>query len=115
MISSWRGRGGQLRLRQTSGVAISPTDPEATARAMEQAFWVTSQTFAYGPVELGQPPVPREGPTSIVPSLRTPVPEVRVTPVRGVPGYPDGTVFDITFTGSAGKKDHQPIIVSRVR
>jgi hypothetical protein len=97
-----------------SNIAISPTDPRQTAQVIEQAFWLTSQSFSYGPVELGQPPVPREGPTSLVPSMRTPVPEVKVTPVLGVPGYPDGTVFDITFTGSAGKKDHPPIIVSRV-
>lgn len=97
-----------------SNIPISPTDPFATARAMEQAFWTTSQSFAYGPVELGMPPVPREGPTNLIPTMRTPVPEVRVTPVFGVPGYPDGTVFDITFTGSSGKKDHPTIIVSRV-
>ncbi|MCS7239389.1 MAG: hypothetical protein NZ899_14150, partial [Thermoguttaceae bacterium] len=97
-----------------SNIAISPTNPVDTARAIEQAFWTTSQSFSYGPIELGQPPVPREGPTSLVPTLRTSVPEVKVTPVLGVPGYPDGTVFDITFTGSAGKKDHPTILVSRI-
>ncbi len=97
-----------------SNIPISPTDPALTAQIMEQSFWVTSQSFSYGPIELGMPPVPREGPTSLIPSMRTPVPEVKVTPVLGVPGYPDGTVFDITFTGTSGKKDHPTILVSRV-
>jgi len=100
-----------------SNIAISPTDPARTAIAIEQAFWVTSTSLPIGPTELGQPPQPpsgSEGPVSVVPTMRVAVPTVSVTPVYNVPGRPDGTVFDITFTGASGKKDHPLLVVSEV-
>ena len=102
-------------------VYVSPTDPNLTARSIEENFRQTMTGFDIGPIEF-EPPSripPFQGPYSQPQTIRQGVPNVSVQPVT----LPDGTVsltqFDITFDGkisgstegNAGKKDHPELVV----
>ncbi|NUQ63355.1 MAG: hypothetical protein HUU20_12830, partial [Pirellulales bacterium] len=100
--------------RTVSNIPISPTNPQSTASAIETFFAQNATNIPIGPINY--PPADRaggaQGPRATPEILRTPIPRVTVIPVLGVPGFADGTVFDIHFTGPDGKKDHPELIVS---
>ncbi len=65
------------------GIPVSPTNPQSTATAIASYF----------PYDNDQP-------------------MVSVTPVLGLPGYKDGTVFDVRFIGAWGKQDVPPLVIT---
>ncbi|MGQ9575477.1 MAG: hypothetical protein ACUVUC_09175 [Thermoguttaceae bacterium] len=67
---------------EVPNIPVSPTDPTATALAMEEYF-----RFYLAPT-------------------------ISVVPVLGLPGHEDGTVFDVTFTGAWSKKDLPELVIT---
>ncbi len=98
-----------------SNIPISPTNPKQTATAIQSYFAATtSDDIPIGPIDY--PPnnlsPGAHGPRSAPENFRSALPNVTVIPVVGIPGVVDGTVFDVHFTGEAGKKDHPELVVS---
>ena len=111
-----------------SNIPISPNNPQATAQAIQaffsqQTYTSTGEPYGrmpYGPIEF--PPPDRltsttiEGPRWYPASMQVAsMPEIQVRPVLDVPGVVNGTVFDITYTGLSGKKDHPELKISAVQ
>lgn len=93
-----------------SDILVSATSPWLTALAIEDAFKAaTTTTLQTAPIEV-QAPVDYSranypAPYYTTVNVRVPNPGVTVVPVLGLPGYQDGTVFDVTFAGQYGKQD----------
>ena len=106
-------------------IPISPTDPAHTATLIKGAFQQTIRDYLPPPwvcpaaTEIANwvgsgfsdGVLPEGTPTEI----RRGVAEVVVTPVFGIPGHADGTVFDVTFVGNSGKKDQPEMAVPAVQ
>ncbi|HYW81123.1 MAG TPA: hypothetical protein VE890_16190, partial [Thermoguttaceae bacterium] len=96
-------------------IPVSPDNPAATALGIEQAFSQTARNVPIGPIDFPPPNrVPdtsdhdlTQGPYLAPQVMRTALPEVSVR-------ARSATEFDITFVGDAGKKDHQPMVISMV-
>jgi hypothetical protein len=93
-----------------SNVPISPTDPQLTAQALEQAFNTRLQAYALGPIDFPPPnrvPSATEGPYTDPLVVAASIPQISVTAVNA-------TTFDIRFIGDSGKQDHPELIIAAV-
>ncbi|NMC19448.1 MAG: hypothetical protein GYA33_03415 [Thermogutta sp.] len=92
-----------------ANIPVSPSNPQATATAIEQAFNSRVQSFPLGPIDFPPPDrVPSaEGPYSEPITAVTARPRISVTAVSA-------TEFDVRFVGDSGKEDHPELIIAAV-
>ncbi|MHC4400564.1 MAG: trypsin-like serine protease, partial [Planctomycetota bacterium] len=94
-----------------ANIPVSPDDPALTAQAIEQALLGTSVDLYMGPIRF---PPPERLPT--MQSFGTDVPREEPDVMRDTDAHVmvepvSLTVFDLTFTGIAGKKDHPELVL----
>lgn len=93
-----------------SNIPVSPTNPQLTAQALEQAFNTRLKAYAMGPIDFPPPdrvPSSMEGPYTDPITVAAAVPQVQVTAVNA-------TTFDIRFVGDSSKLDHPEFIIASV-
>lgn len=86
-------------------IAVSSADPWQTAAQIEKGFVQTTQGYEIAPVDVQAPDhynIPFPAYYFTPNSVRAAAPKVSVVPVS-LPGFQNGTVFDVTFTGNWAK------------
>lgn len=92
-------------------IPISPTNPQATATAIEQYFNARLQSEPLGPIDFPPPdrvPSGVEGPYTEPTTIVTARPRISVT-------ARSATEFDVRFVGDSGKEDHPELIIAEVK
>ena len=93
-----------------ANIPVSPTNPQATANAIEQAFNSRLQSNPLGPIDF---PPPDRVPSAVEGPYTAPIPAVTARPRIAVTAI-SATEFEVRFVGDSGKEDHPELIIAAV-